>query len=303
MVHFSTSCKEGCMIHLRNDLAFCSVDPAKGGLIEKFESGGVPLLYAPTAPTTVGGFAWHGCWPLLPFANRAFGGIILSPDGPIHVPINDQANNNAMHGFGVSAEWEVVEQSETGLHLSHERRAGEDPFRYHADQVITLDHHGALTVGLSVENRAKRILPYGLGLHPWFPCDEDTRFEANASKVVTFDGTYRATGQNAVDEETDWRKPRPLKGKERVANFLDWDSTALLHYPSRGHAIRIEASDSLRFGLLWTPGDTDFVCFEPQSHVIGAPSDPVAATLSPMAWLEQGQSLTGWMRIRLLSAG
>jgi aldose 1-epimerase len=285
------------MILLQNARSRCIIDPHNGGMITVFDCEENPILYAPAKPKRVGGFAWHGCWPLVPFANRAFDGLIATPDGPIHVPINDAQNSIAMHGFSALASWRVVERTDQTLRILDERKEGDDPFRYIAEQQIALDESGALTVILSVENTAEQSLPYGLGLHPWFPCDADTRFAAQASHVVNFSPSYRAIGSMPVDAETDWRKPRILKGKERVANFLDWDGTALLRYPSRGYGIKIKASHSLRFGLLWTPGDTDFVCFEPQSHVIGAPSEPAAAALSPMALLKKGERISGTMRI------
>jgi aldose 1-epimerase len=273
------------------------------GLIAKCivpgRNGPVSLLHSPASRLVVDGFPWFGCWPLVPFANRAFGGIVNTPDGPIHLPLNDAKNGAAIHGFSANALWQTVARSETEVTIEHHKDSGDDPYRYRARQIFALKGQ-SLEIGLSVRNEAERALPYGIGLHPWFPCDSDTTFQAMAGQAVRFGPGYRPTGSGFVDEGSDWRKARLLQGAERVANFLDWDGLATLHYPSRQHSIQIEASDTMRFALLWTPGDKDFVCFEPQSHVIAAPSDALAAGLSPMALLAKGETLSGWMRLSLI---
>jgi aldose 1-epimerase len=49
--------------------------------------------------------------------------------------------------------------------------------------------------------------------------------------------------------------------------------------------------------VVWAPPHADFLCIEPQSHGIGAPSEPAAREATPMARLSPGEILTGWMRI------
>jgi aldose 1-epimerase len=292
------------MITISNALSRLSADPADGGLILSYQvmhAGKMQdVFHAPAEKRVVGGFAWHGCWPLIPFANRAFGGIVRTPDGPLTLPLNDPANDAAMHGFAANAAWSVESRTASSLTLVNTKQDGEDPYRYQARQVIALEGDGALSITISVTSTADRVLPYGIGLHPWFPCDDDTTFEAKATEAVRFGPGYRPIGSGPVDETSDWREPKLLRGTEKVANFLDWDGTATFRYPSRGTAIRIEADSALRFGLLWTPGDQDFACFEPQSHIIGAPSEELAQALSPLKVLAKGETLTGTMRVAMV---
>ncbi len=292
------------MLVLSTEGGTVEIDPASGGNIisARLRHGGalVDVLHSPKERPVVEGFAWHGCWPLAPFANRAFGGLMMTAAGPLQLPINDPRNNAAIHGFSTHAAWQIISSDASAATIEHQRLSGGDPYRYVARQTISLEADGALSVQLSVENRAATALPHGLGLHPWFPCDDDTTFQANAGKAMVFGPGYRPTGYGAVDAASDWREPRRPKGGERIANFLDWDGVAMLRYPSRGFAIRIEASQSMRNGLLWTPGTTDFVCFEPQSHAVGAPSEAAAQAAAPLKLLERGETLSGEMRLRLL---
>jgi aldose 1-epimerase len=296
------------MIILSNDISVAEIDPVAGGLIAscKVKRGDamVDLLYAPAEKRIVGGFRWHGCWPLIPFANRAFGGIVLDDDGPIRLPTNDPAGGARLHGFSALAAWDVITQEQqheqASLTIRHLRLTGDDPYRYEAHQTISLGEDGALSVAIAVTNRAKRPLPYGIGLHPWFPAAEDTTFEARAMSAMRFGPGYRPIGHGPVDSMSDWNAAGRLKGAERVANFLDWDGFARIETASRGIAVEIEASETLRKALLWTPGDADFVCFEPQSHALGAPSEEAARVAAPLKRLAPGETLEGSMLLRLV---
>jgi aldose 1-epimerase len=289
------------MLTLRDERTELVLDPEAGGLIRscrvRHNGRFRDLLYAPDEPRWIGGFAWFGCWPLVPFANRAFGAVVIGPDGPIALPVNDAATGSAIHGFSASSLWRIADYAPAWARIVHDRVSGDDPYRYTAVQDVKLEAGGGFRVELSVTNQALRPLPYGIGLHPWFPCDGETRFCAQASRAMRFHPGYRASGYGPVDAQTDWREPRLVAGAERVANFLDWNGTARIDYPADGHSIVIEASETMRKALLWSPGDQNFLCFEPQSHALGAPSEAIAQEAAALALLAQGETLSGMMRI------
>jgi aldose 1-epimerase len=290
------------MITLTNAGLTTTIEPENGGLIASlvWRHGGRDhaLLHAPASRPSGDGRAWYGCWPLVPFANRAFGGVMMDGDEAIALPPND-ARGDTLHGFGWNAPWAVADESAHALTIGHHRREGADPYRYGAEQAISLEDDGCLLVGLRIRNEASRPLPFGIGLHPWFPLDPDTTVTVDASEVLAVGDGYRAVGHGPVGEATDFRSPRRLDGPgECVANFLDWRGEAIIAYPSRGYSIGVSASESLRRPLLWTPGGADFVCFEPMSHALGAPSEAAARAAAPLARLEPGERLTGFMRVR-----
>jgi aldose 1-epimerase len=289
---------EGVII-LANETTELGLEPESGGLIAfcRARHAGriVDLLHAPQERPVVGGFRWFGCWPLVPFANRAFDGSMLTPDGPIRLPANDAEGRNAMHGFSAAACWSLVASGPDWARIAHERPPESDPYRYRAEQHVSLPPEGGFRVEIAVRNLAGRTLPYGIGLHPWFPCDPESTFRASASQAMRFGSSYRASGYGPLEPATDWNAPRKVAGAERVANFLDWSGEARIDYPSRGHAISISASDTLRRALFWAPDGRDFLCFEPQSHALGAPSEPIAAEAAPLALLAHDETL----RVRL----
>jgi aldose 1-epimerase len=80
-------------------------------------------------------------------------------------------------------------------------------------------------------------------------------------------------------------------------SFLGWDGTARIETPSTGLAITLTASADLDCPVVWAPAGADFLCVEPQSHAIGAPSEPAARAASPLRRLAPGETLEGWLRI------
>jgi aldose 1-epimerase len=109
---------------------------------------------------------------------------------------------------------------------------------------------------------------------------------------------YRATGVTSFNDGGPYAEgPQFGREKETAHSFIGWDGAAVIETPSSALSIHVEASGSLRCPVVWAPPHADFLCLEPQSHGIGAPSERRAREATPMARLEPGETLSGWMRI------
>jgi aldose 1-epimerase len=283
----------------------CEIEPAWGALVRSLrwstpDGEVVPLLHEDATLThRVEGRYPCGLWPLVPFCNRAWGGLIRTGDTAISVPLNEPENDAAVHGFGTQSPWVIESQHANAVTMRHRKTDGDDPYRYCAWISISLSRSEA-TITLSAVNEAAFVLPFGLGLHPWFPRADDTRVRFAARGELTFrPGGYRAAGHR------DWTDGGPFAegaalSRETVTahSVLDWDGRATLSSPSRRLAIHIAASDNARHPVLWCPPDSDFVCLEPQSHSIGATSEAMAASLTPLTQLAPGESFQVSMTIR-----
>lgn len=256
----------------------------------------LPLLHAPAelAPQTQTPNKF-GAWAMLPFANRAFDSLVDDGHTRFSVPSNNPAGT--IHGFGWQSAWRVEEQSAGHTVLVHRRSAGPDPYRYLARQEIRLGADG-MTVTLTLTNEADQALPFGMGLHPWFPCAADTRLRMAATGALIFGDQFRASGTQAFTDGGPYAgNPVFATGTETAWSFLGWDGTARIETPSTGLAITLSASESLRYPVVWAPAGVDFLCAEPQSHAAGAPSERIVREASPLARLQPGETLEGWVRI------
>ena len=234
---------------------------------------------------------------MVPFANRAFGGVIDDGEQCFTVPDNNAHGGGNIHGFGWQFGWETFSQTTSHTVLEHRKTTGPDPYRYRAYQEIRLDDAG-MTVEIAVTNEADSALPYGLGHHPWFACAPDTRLGMTATDALVFGDAFRAMGsQNLPDGGPYAGKPVFATSRETAWSFLGWDGVARIETPSTGLGLTVTASESLRCPVVWAPAGADFLCVEPQSHAIGSPSEAAARTVSPLTRLQPGETLSGWLRI------
>lgn len=282
------------------------IEPAAGGLVAsaRWSNGGraVDILHAPAgAEGSTAAPNRFGLWPLLPFANRAFGAVIDDGAMRFATPVNDPDTGSTIHGFGWQASWSVVELSGEHVVMEHLRLEGPDPYRYRARFAVVATSR-AIVFRLVLTSLAEQPLPHGLGLHPWFIADAATRFEANAGGAVDLGPGYRPRGVIRFGDGGPFARARRLDpDRETAWSFLDWDGAATLVDPTRGLRIAITASPTLRQPVLWAPPGAGFLCFEPQSHAIGAPSDAAGRAATPLVTLAPGQSMVGSMRLAVQS--
>jgi aldose 1-epimerase len=277
--------------------------PAHGGLISTLvwvTSSGrrLPLLYCPTesrpsrqAPNR------FGLWAMLPLANRAFGGIMDDGRERIALPLNDMAAGVNIHGFGWQSVWTVIARTPDRLVMEHRREAADDPYAYDAQLSAQLSA-GCVRFDLSLVNRATRTLPFGMGLHPWFPARPDTTVFFSAGGCLEMSPGFRATGIATWSDGGPYRDgaTRPA-GVETAVSVLGWHGPARISSTSLGLDLEIVADQGLAHPVLWSPADADFVCFEPQSHASGAPSEAVARQATPLRPLAPGERMSGWMTL------
>jgi aldose 1-epimerase len=280
-----------------------TLEPETGGLIRSIDWTAADgrchaLLHAPEGalglPNSPRRF---GLWAMVPFANRAFGAVIRHGDELFELPVNDPDTGSTIHGFGWQSVWEPSHIGNERIILRHQRVEGDDPYRYMAQLSISLVP-GAVAIALSVVNQAAQPLPYGIGLHPWFNCATDTTLTMDADGAFSFAPGYRATGLNSYTDGGPYRSPVIFqRAVETAHSFTGWSGDAAIESAAQGFGIGIKASPNLNCPVVWAPADAPFLCVEPQSHGIGAPSEKLAGELTPLTVLQPGGALSGWMRL------
>jgi aldose 1-epimerase len=208
---------------------------------------------------------------LVPWSNRiSRGGFEFG--GRFH-PLQPNLAGEPMpiHGNGFSAAWETIDASAASALLAFDSD-GPGPFKFAAAVHYTLEQ-GALRVALEVTNHGADALPFGLGLHPWFPRTPGAILQARAAIVTLEDHLHLPAGQIAVASREDWNfaTHRPLPPRWINNDFSPWDGQAEIIWPDRGLRLRIEAEGPLSAYILYSPAsDADFFCFEPVTHLVDA---------------------------------
>lgn len=212
-----------------------------------------------------------GCNLLLPWSNRISGGGFWFEGGFHALQSNLAGEPCPIHGNGFQSRWTVEERATSHVRLSL-LSDGPGPFRYRARAHHRLDG-GCLTIELSIENAGERSLPFGAGIHPWFPRSGPVLLRAPAATVWLEDERHLPAGKAPVSARPGWdfSRPRPLPDAWINNGFTGWSGEAKILWPERRLALAIDASPALSSYLLYSPsGEADFFCFEPVTHPVDA---------------------------------
>jgi aldose 1-epimerase len=156
-----------------------------------------------------------------------------------------------------------------------------------------------LVMRLSVINRGIR-LPYGLGFHPWFVRDPDTRLIADADHVWLEEDDHLPKAFEPVEQhpDMDFNTGRSLPQRWINNWFSGWNRAARIDWPARGISVALMASEALDQYVVFSPAaDADFFCFEPVSHPVDAFNLTGGSERYRMKILAPSEVLSGWMRI------
>ena len=204
-----------------------------------------------------------GCFPLVPFCNRVRGGAFTFRGRTVRLTPNMPPDPSPLHGQGWQAEWAVVQRSDQAVTLRFEHAPGEWPWRYEARQVIRLDDEG-LSIDLACRNLADEPMPCGLGLHPYYPCDAETRLRARVSGAWTVDADVLpvdhvpATGRYELNN-------RAICGQGLDNGFDGWNGDALIEWDPEQPGLRLTSPDA-RFFQVFSPKEGGLFVAEPVSH-------------------------------------
>jgi aldose 1-epimerase len=212
---------------------------------------------------------------LVPWSNRISGGGFAF--GGRFYPLQPNLTDEPLpiHGIGFSAARETVEAQAVSAFLTL-NSDGPGPFKFLAAVRYSLEE-GALRVALKVTNRGPAALPFGLGLHPWFPRTPSTTLKARAAVVTLEDRLHLPNGQIAVASRQDWNFSTHHRLPDRWINndFSPWDGRAEIVWSDHALRLSIEADDALSAYILHSPAsDANFFCFEPVTHLVDAHNRP-----------------------------
>ena len=262
--------------------------PDLGGAIAGFWHRDRPVLRS-TDPASLTRARSGACYPLVPYSNRIAHCRFSWGGQERHTRPNFEGSPHSLHGVGYLRPWTVVRHTarEAELQLTHP--GDEDwPFAFEATQFVTLEDD-ALSLRLSVVNRAGEAAPVGLGWHPYFPKRPRSRIHAELSGRWDNDDArlpVRHVVQHSIDADVAYL--------EYDNCFTGWQGTARL----RDEVFSLKLSSSLTHLVVYTPPLQDFFAVEPVSHVNNALNlpDPLA---QGMLTLGRGATAGAWMKLEI----
>ena len=185
----------------------------------------------------------------------------------------------AIHGFGHTSSWQVVEHREDFLSLVLEAddvTASQYPFRFR----VTLDFtvgNGVLTVGQCYESLDEKPIPYNFGFHPYFLTEkpENIQVEATAKTFWDFALGAKEFGHGTVSVTL------PEGAPETGAVFMGAHGSATLTNEVEGRKLTMEFDDNFHTLVLWHQAGKRFLCVEPVNGTADGLNKGIYLTLNP----------------------
>jgi aldose 1-epimerase len=269
--------------------------------------GALDLLYAAPDLFTEGRPTRSGFPILFPFPGRIREGYVNWEGKEYQLERNDPTGKNASHGFACRSPWRVVAEGTdassawvTGVFCCSLDAPACLPL-WPADHEIRLTYRlrsRSLRIEAQVSNPSNKVLPFGLGYHPYFRIPFKPGVEPEACTVQVPARSYWVlqdsipTGERQrVDASRDLGRPRPFAGVQ-----IDDVLTDLPHQEPDGQGLvergvihcgdvvlRLRCSPGFREMVVYTPPHRQAVCIEPYTCTTNA------------IFLHQHGSDAGWL--------
>lgn len=202
-----------------------------------------------------------GCFALVPFSNRIGHGRLnwQGQQHRLHSTLGDAPH--AIHGIGWQRPWRLTQCGPSHLDMAYQHSADALwPFPFVARQQLELfDDH--LQLRLSYRNTHTIAVPVGLGWHPYFHKNPNSRvhFLASGCWNTSWDKlpTHRTPSDGLQGTTADMAVDNCFDGWTGVAHIED-------------DRIRTTVRADTPFLVVYTRADLDFIAIEPVSHVSNA---------------------------------
>ena len=272
--------------------------PEIGGSVASFRHHGIELM-RPLSVTDwiAGNVLGVAMFPMTPYANRIAGNNFVFRGKAWGVSSNNPPERFNVHGTGWRRKWQVAQHKPAEAMLKLDVIEAGEAYSYRASQHFTLTSN-ALSVKMRLVNVGSETLPFGFGLHPWFPRDADVTLAFRAQRFYLEEPEGVSGNSITLAPELDFAMARPLPLGWRNNNYGGWDGQATLRFPSRGVGLTLSAGSLFKHLMLYADPTKPYFCLEPQSNASGAFNRPggFEDPEEGVIVLEPGESAEGTVR-------
>lgn len=291
----------GGTVELRAGELVLQLAPGLGGSVRSFTHAGQHLMRPLTVPPGAEPHAlYSGMFPMLPFANSLRDNRFTFEGRDYLVRPNIAGAGLNYHGSGWQRPWRRVDRGGDHCLLMLDEVEEAPGYAFSGEQHFVL-HPDRLDVSLAVTNRSPTRMPFGFGLHPWFPRHGDGRATFAARQVLREDADFQALDLASIPPEEDFSEGRAPARSYRNRCYAGWSGTARIEWFTLGLALVIDAEPVFQHLMFHVPGhDFETFCLEPQSNrTSGFDGVDVGAAAPGVHILEPGETLDGRITFRV----
>ncbi len=215
---------------------------------------------------------------MVPWSNRISGGG-FTHKGQFHAMRPNRAGEPyPIHGDGWLQPWQISQPAADTLVMTlTSHRFDGNPYDYEAEQTFRLVE-GGLDQRVQVRHLGTEPLPYGLGVHPWFPRTPATRITAPVQGVwLCGDDPLPLAHTRSFPQGWNLNEGAPANGPLIDNGYTGWGGQASITWPELGLQLTASMPDfgqdggaAQHFCLIYRPPQGPAFCFEPITQPIDA---------------------------------
>ena len=245
-------------------------------------------------------WAKGGIYPLMPYSNRITNAL-LHVNGETHaLSPHPNAMPHTLHGNAHAQPWHATQQGPDSVTLTLDSLAGPAwPWHYTASMCFELTP-SQFSVHLELCNADQRVMPAGIGLHPYFRHHPAARLTYGATTLWPATPEYLPGAPRALLANEQYETPRRLPDGGMTDYVGGWGGTATVDLP-QGAQLAILADPVFGHLVVHRPDTPLYLCLEPVSHVadgFNLADRGVAGTGTHL--LEPGGRISGSIRFALV---
>ena len=280
--------------------------PAAGGRISSLRlasaGGGAVDILHPYPEDFFDPLRWAkgGIYPLMPYSNRIANATVQVNGKAMALAAHPDAAPHTLHGNAHAQAWQLEASAATSAVMTLDSPASAAwPWHYAGRMRLELSLH-ALTIRIELRNADTRVMPAGLGMHPYFRHQAASRIAYNATTVWPPTAEFLPGTPRPLQTDEIYLPARALPAGGLTHYVSGWGGTALVDLPE-GARLQLSADPVFGHMVVHRPDNMAYLCLEPVSHVadgfnLAARGVPGTGT----QLLAPGESMGGVVRMQLM---
>jgi len=217
------------------------------------------------------------CFPLTPFCNRVSKNKFEYKGKKYDFINNTNLGKYYLHGDGWLKKWKIKKITKTEIKIFLKKNLSDSsPYSYLSQEHFILNRN-SLRIDLSVKNLNNIALPFGLGLHPYFPKNKFTLLKAMSKKHWLENKHYIPKKIIDNSKKMNFNEPNDLPSTWTNNCFNNWNSKAKIIWLDKKLMLEINSTKNCKYFFLHVSSKkfeksfkNDYFCFEPMTHAVNA---------------------------------
>ena len=268
-----------------------------GALLSLHHRGRLLTRKTPDDVLNTGNVRLTAGFPLVPYGNRIAEGHFNFAGRRVCLAANFPGSSHPLHGFGWQRAWSVMQGSSADCVLAYEANAGDEadwPFRFSAELRYGLRPDG-LDISLYLTNREDAAAPAGLGFHPFFRVNDQTRVHFKAKTLWSNDAQMLPQKQQPEEIRQFADGWHPAGG--HFDNDIEgWDGRLVMTAMPGDVTLSMVVAPVFSWLRIFNPAKGDSFAAEPMTHATNAIN---RNDVPPMTVLSPGERMGGTISISI----